>query len=87
MIVLDVESLRKQIEISGIKQKVVSEKAGISKAALCLILQGKRKCEAGEYASICAALGLPVNTFLIPEELKKGVKDRSEQEEKEKDCP
>lgn len=84
---LDIGSLRRQIEISGIKQKTVSEKTGISKTALCLILQGKRKCEAGEYASICAVLGLPVNTFLIPKELKERGRDRSEQAEKEKDCP
>lgn len=66
MLVLDTESLRKRIEESGFKQKAISEKAGISETALCLILQGKRKCETGEYASICAALGLPVDTFLKP---------------------
>lgn len=66
LLVLDVENLREQVEKSGLKQKVISEKAGLSETALCLILQGKRKCETGEYASICAALGVPVDAFLKP---------------------
>ncbi len=66
MFVLDTDGLRKQVEKSGLKQKSISERAGLSETALCLILQGKRKCETGEYASICLALGVPMEKFLKP---------------------
>ena len=50
----------------GIKQKVISQKSGIPEVQLSLILQGKRKCEAGEYASLCKVLGVSPNKFLKP---------------------
>lgn len=66
MFVLDNNGLRKQVEESGLKQKSISERAGLSETALCLILQGKRKCEIGEYANICLALGVSMEKFLKP---------------------
>ena len=59
MLVLKYELLKSYIEASGLKQKTVAEKA-----ALCAILQGNRRCEVGEYARICEALGVPLGEFL-----------------------
>ena len=64
--VLDFVELKNYIEEKGIKQKIIAEKSGIPEVQLCLILQGKRKCEVGEYSSICDVLGVRVNKFLKP---------------------
>lgn len=61
---LDNVGLKNYIGETGIKQKTISEKSGVPETKLCFILQGKRKCEAGEYASICKALDVPMNKFL-----------------------
>lgn len=66
MFVLDSEEMKKYVESSGIKQKAISEKSGLSESALSLILQGKRRCEIGEYATICDVLGVNTNKFLKP---------------------
>ena len=68
MFVLYSEEMKKFIEASGIKQKAISEKTGISETALSLILQGKRRCEIGEYATICWVLGVNTDKFLRPRE-------------------
>ncbi len=68
MFVLDSEEMKKYVESSGIKQKAISEKAGLSESALSLILQGKRRCEIGEYATICHVLGVNTDKFLRPRE-------------------
>lgn len=62
--ILDLMALKDFIDKSGLKQKVIAEKSGVSEVQLCLILQGKRKCEVGEYASICDALGVRVDKFI-----------------------
>lgn len=64
--IFDFLELKRYIEDCGIKQKVVAEKSGIDEAKLCMILQGKRKCEAGEYASLCKVLKVNPNTFMKP---------------------
>ena len=64
--IFDFLEMKKFIDENGIKQKVVSEKAGISESSLSLILQGKRRCEAGEYASLCNVLGTNPNAFMKP---------------------
>lgn len=66
--IFDFLAMKGYIDKQGIKQKVVSEKAGISEVSLSLILQGKRKCEAGEYASLCNVLGANPNMFMKPRE-------------------
>lgn len=63
---LDNEGLKDYINEIGIRQTVVAERSGIPKSKLCFILQGKRRCEAGEYASICNALCVPMSRFLKP---------------------
>ena len=65
--ILDIVELKTYIEEHGIKQKYISEKAGISEPALSLILRGKRKCEVGEYANICRALGVEFQRFVKKE--------------------
>lgn len=65
--VLDFVELKDFIDKSGLKQKAISEKSGVPEVQLCLILQGKRKCEVGEYASICDALGVKVDRFIKKE--------------------
>jgi len=67
LFVLDSEKMKKFIESSGLKQKAISEKSGISESALSLILQGKRRCEIGEYATICGVLGVNTDYFLKPQ--------------------
>ena len=66
MLVFDTAKMKKYIDSSGIKQKSISEKAGIPEPALSLILQGKRKCEIGEYASICEVLDVNIGESLQP---------------------
>lgn len=65
--VLNIVKLKKYIEASGMKQKFISEKANIPETTLSLILNGKRKCEVGEYASICGVLRVPLEKFVTPE--------------------
>lgn len=62
--ILDIVELKKYIEESGIKQKYISGKTGIPEPTLCQILNGKRKCEVGEYASICNVLGVEIQKFI-----------------------
>lgn len=68
MFVLDSEEMKKYVESSGMKQKAISEKSGLSESALSLILQGKRRCEIGEYATICHVLGVNTDKFLRSKE-------------------
>lgn len=60
----DYEALKVTINSSGMKQKAIAAKAGIKENHLCLILQGKRKCEAGEYVSLCNALAVEPVMFM-----------------------
>jgi len=61
---LDYEALKFKIDSSGMKQKAVALKAGMKENHLCLILNGKRKCEVGEYISLCNALDIEPGTFV-----------------------
>ena len=49
-----------------ISQKWLSEKTGISRGKLSLILRGKRKLEIEEFVSILAALGEKADAFIDP---------------------
>lgn len=63
---VDISELKRYIHNIGVKQKSIAQRSNMSEARLSLILQGKRKCEAGEYASICKSIGVSVNKFLKP---------------------
>lgn len=65
--VLDIVKLKKYIDEKGLKQKFISERSNIPEPKLSQILSGKRKCEVGEYANICKALGVEFQLFIVPE--------------------
>ena len=81
--VLDFVELKDFIDKSGLKQKAISERSGVPEVQLCLILQGKRKCEVGENASICDALGVKVDRFIKKETRMPDKKGASKVDEKE----
>ena len=58
------EALKAEINSSGMKQKAIAMKAGIKENHFCLILSGKRKCEAGEYISLCKVLEVNLGSFM-----------------------
>ena len=60
----DYEALKAEIDSSGMKQKAVAMKAGIKENHFCLILSGKRKCEAGEYISLCKVLEVNPGAYM-----------------------
>lgn len=64
---VDVREIKTYIEHSGLKQKAIAEKSGIGETKLSMSLQGKRKLEAGEYASICNILNVPMTMFVKPQ--------------------
>ena len=61
---LDYKEIKEFIERKGYKQSAIAEKVGISSMKLSQILNGNRKCEAGEYASICRALDVLYEKFI-----------------------
>ena len=63
---VDVNAIKAYIENTGLKQKAIAKKAGLDESKLCMALQEKRKLEAGEYATICKALGVPMTKFVKP---------------------
>lgn len=64
MLVIDTSEIKEYINKSGIKQKAIAERSGIDETKLCLILQGKRKLEASEYANLCKAVNVPMDAFM-----------------------
>lgn len=68
MLEVNIKNIKCYLDDIGIKQKVVAERAGLGEAKLCLILQGKRELKASEYANICKAIGVPMDTFLKEKE-------------------
>lgn len=72
MLEVNIEKIKEKIDEMGLKQKYVSEQVGITESRFSLILSGKRKMEAGEYANICKALNLPMSEFLEAEADRKG---------------
>lgn len=64
MFVVNINAIKEYLDSSGLKQKVVAERAGLDSNKFCLILQGKRRLEASEYANICKTVGVPMDKFL-----------------------
>lgn len=56
--------MKRFISSAGLKQSFISEKTGISKVKLNMILNGNRKCEAAEYVSLCKMLGVEMYEFM-----------------------
>ncbi|MDD3881928.1 MAG: helix-turn-helix transcriptional regulator [Eubacteriales bacterium] len=55
------ERVSAAIEKSGIKQKVIAERIGVSEQALCSMLAGRRKISADEFFNICLVLNTEPN--------------------------
>ena len=51
------KSICEAVTKSGIKQKVIAERMGISEQVLSAILTGKRKIYADEFFNLCKAIG------------------------------
>ena len=67
MLEVNIEKIKEKIDEMGLKRKYVSEQVGVTESRFSLILSGKRKMEAGEYANICKALNVPMSEFLEAE--------------------
>lgn len=72
MLEINIKKIKTAIERSGLKQKYISEKMNISEPQLSLALTGRRRFEAGEYASLCKILNVPMNEFLVEADKKVG---------------
>lgn len=60
--------IREYIIKSGLKFGAVAEKAHIKPTTFCSMMRGDRKITAEEYFSICAVLGVPLDTFMSKSE-------------------
>lgn len=67
MLKVDIEYMKSYIETKGIKQKFIAKEIGMEESKLSLSLLGKRKLEAGEYASVCKILEVSMDTFIKKE--------------------
>ncbi len=64
MFEIDIDVMRDYIIETGIKQKVIAQKSGMSEGQICRTLQGERKLLAEEYINICYVLQVPMTKFL-----------------------
>lgn len=65
MFEIDIDVMRDYIIETGIKQKVIAQKSGMSEGQICRTLQGERKLLAEEYINICYVLQVPMTKFLV----------------------
>ncbi len=56
--------LNKKIDESGVKNKYIAEKLGVSEQYISLILSGKRKLTADKVIAISQVLGIDYRIFL-----------------------
>lgn len=66
------EHIHKYLDETGRTQAWLSKKTGIPKTKLNLSLNGKRKLTFEEYATICGALEVNTDKFIIPKTTKDG---------------
>lgn len=71
MLEVNVEKIKDKIDEMGLKRKFISAQIGVTESKLSLLLSGKRKIEASEYANICKVLNVPMSEFFVTEENKK----------------
>ena len=62
------ESIRGLIAASGMKQKVVAERAGMSEAVFSNIVRGRRKVYADEVEGLAKALGVSIEELFAQSE-------------------
>lgn len=58
------ERINYYLDDHGIMNKFVAERSGIPLNTFSMMMNGKRKITADEYAAICRALGLSLDTFV-----------------------
>lgn len=61
---VDVSLIKEYIFDVGLKQKVIAERMGISDTQFSAIMNGNRRIEAGEYATLCNILNVPFDKFV-----------------------
>ncbi len=49
------------VDKSGLKQKFIAEKIGVSEQTFCAMLAGRRKIYVDEFFSLCLVLGVTPN--------------------------
>ncbi len=64
MFEIDIDAMKNYIIKTGIKQKIIAKKTGMSEGQICRTLQGERKLMAEEYINICYVLQVPMTKFL-----------------------
>lgn len=62
------ERIADYIRKSGLKQKIIAEKAGYSEKQLSAMLNGNRKMWADDYERLCIALGKEPNDFMCKDD-------------------
>ena len=68
------ERINAAIEKSGIKQKIIAERIGISEQALSAMLAGRRKISVDEFFGLCVVLNeTPNNLYGFPAQDAKAV--------------
>lgn len=65
---VDVSLIKEYISDVGLKQKVIAERMGISDTQFSAIMNGNRRIEAGEYATMCNVLNVPFDKFVKEKE-------------------
>lgn len=55
------ERVRAAVEKSGLKQKAIAERIGVSEQTLSAMLSGRRKIDVDEFFKLCLVLGLAPN--------------------------
>lgn len=63
--------LQNFIKQKNLRRNSVAIKAGIDTTSFYLILSGKRKCSIEEYLNICNALSVPINSFIVQNNISK----------------
>lgn len=66
---VDISEIKSYINKIGIKQKVIAEKIGMTDTQFSAVINGNRKLEAGEYASLCNVLNVPFDKFVRNKEV------------------
>lgn len=65
MITVDVGKIAKAIADSDQSQVQIARRCGISPQHLWLLIRGQRRLTATNFARICSALNVPMDSFLV----------------------
>ena len=62
---VDIVKIRKAVAVCKKTQVRIAEECGLSPAHLWLLINGQRRLTATNFARICVALNLPMESFLV----------------------